>query len=115
MRNGVKSGQWNANYLLSCFRGVRFKGFLLNIKIRDAKGIVCSPGRNFVTLKITTEDGIHGLGDATLNGRELAVASYAFGSRGCPFDRTRGVARRGQLALSLPGRALAARAGDEGI
>ena len=46
------------------------------MKIADAKVIVCSPGRNFVTLKLTTEDGIHGLGDATLNGRELAVASY---------------------------------------
>src|SRR5690349_20047887 len=46
------------------------------MKITDAKVIVCSPGRNFVTLKITTEDGIYGLGDATLNGRELAVASY---------------------------------------
>ncbi len=46
------------------------------MKIIDAKVIVCSPGRNFVTLKVTTEDGIYGLGDATLNGRELAVASY---------------------------------------
>src|SRR5438270_3241782 len=46
------------------------------MKILDAKVIVCSPGRNFVTLKITTEDGIYGLGDATLNGRELAVAAY---------------------------------------
>src|SRR5689334_24022619 len=46
------------------------------MKIRDAKVIVCSPGRNFVTLKITTEDGIYGLGDATVNGRELAAASY---------------------------------------
>ncbi len=46
------------------------------MKITDAKVIVCSPGRNFVTFKITTEDGIYGLGDATLNGRELAVASY---------------------------------------
>lgn len=46
------------------------------MKIRDAKVIVSSPGRNFVTLKITTEDGIYGLGDATVNGRELAVASY---------------------------------------
>ncbi|HUP60674.1 MAG TPA: D-mannonate dehydratase ManD [Thermoanaerobaculia bacterium] len=46
------------------------------MRIVDAKVIVCSPGRNFVTLKIITEDGIHGLGDATLNGRELAVASY---------------------------------------
>src|SRR5579864_6438937 len=46
------------------------------MKITDANVIICSPGRNFVTLKITTEDGVHGLGDATLNGRELAVASY---------------------------------------
>src|SRR5215813_9086799 len=46
------------------------------MRITDAKVIVCCPGRNFVTLKITTEDGIYGLGDATLNGRELAVASY---------------------------------------
>jgi mannonate dehydratase len=38
--------------------------------------IVTSPSRNFVTLKITTDDGIVGWGDATLNGRELAVASY---------------------------------------
>ena len=46
------------------------------MKIVDAKVIVCSPGRSFVTLKVTTEDGITGLGDATLNGRELSVASY---------------------------------------
>ena len=46
------------------------------MKIVDAKVVVCCPGRNFVTLKIVTEDGVYGLGDATLNGRELAVASY---------------------------------------
>ncbi len=46
------------------------------MRITDARVIVCSPGRNFVTLKIVTEDGVYGLGDATLNGRELAVASY---------------------------------------
>ncbi|MGQ1890737.1 D-mannonate dehydratase ManD [Thermophagus sp. OGC60D27] len=46
------------------------------MKITDAKIIVCSPGRNFVTLKIYTDEGIYGLGDATLNGRELAVAKY---------------------------------------
>ena len=46
------------------------------MKIVNAQVIVCCPGRNFVTLKIETEDGIHGLGDATLNGRELAVAAY---------------------------------------
>ena len=38
--------------------------------------ITCSPGRNFVTLKLETDAGIYGVGDATLNGRELAVASY---------------------------------------
>jgi mannonate dehydratase len=46
------------------------------MKITDAKVFVCSPGRNFVTLKIYTDEGLYGLGDATLNGRELAVASY---------------------------------------
>jgi mannonate dehydratase len=46
------------------------------MKILDAKVNVCCPGRNFVRLKLTTEDGVYGLGDATLNGRELAVASY---------------------------------------
>jgi mannonate dehydratase len=46
------------------------------MRIVDAQVNVCCPGRNFVTLKITTEDGVSGLGDATLNGRELAVASY---------------------------------------
>ena len=46
------------------------------MRIVDGKVIVCSPGRNFVTLKLITEDGVYGLGDATLNGRELAVASY---------------------------------------
>src|SRR5262245_51951787 len=46
------------------------------MQIAEARVIVCSPGRNFVTLKLVTADGLHGIGDATLNGRELAVASY---------------------------------------
>ena len=46
------------------------------MKIVDAEVIVTSPDRNFVTLRITTDEGLHGLGDGTLNGRELAVASY---------------------------------------
>jgi mannonate dehydratase len=46
------------------------------VKITDAKVMVCSPSRNFVTLKVYTDQGIYGLGDATLNGRELAVVSY---------------------------------------
>ncbi|MEX2125741.1 MAG: D-mannonate dehydratase ManD [Woeseia sp.] len=46
------------------------------MKIRAAKVIVTCPGRNFVTLKITTDEGIEGIGDATLNGREQAVVAY---------------------------------------
>jgi mannonate dehydratase len=46
------------------------------MRIARADVIVTSPSRNFVTLKITTDDGVTGLGDATLNGRELAVAAY---------------------------------------
>lgn len=34
------------------------------MKIVKAEVFVTCPGRNFVTLKITTEDGITGLGDA---------------------------------------------------
>jgi mannonate dehydratase len=44
--------------------------------IRDVEVLVTSPGRNFVTLRITTEDGVSGVGDGTLNGRELAVVAY---------------------------------------
>jgi mannonate dehydratase len=46
------------------------------VKIVQADVIVTSPGRNYVTLKLTTDDGIVGYGDATLNGRELAVSAY---------------------------------------
>ena len=46
------------------------------MKITGARVTVCCPGRNFVTLKIETDQGLTGLGDASLNGRELAVASY---------------------------------------
>ncbi len=46
------------------------------MKIVSARVIVTCPGRNFVTLKIATDQGLHGIGDATLNGRELAVAAY---------------------------------------
>ncbi len=45
-------------------------------EIVNARVIITSPGRNFVTLKIETRSGFTGVGDATLNGRELAVASY---------------------------------------
>ena len=46
------------------------------MKIVAARVIVTCPGRNFVTLRIETDQGVHGIGDATLNGRELAVVAY---------------------------------------
>ena len=38
------------------------------MKIENIKTIVTCPAYNFVT-----DEGVYGLGDATLNGRELAV------------------------------------------
>jgi mannonate dehydratase len=52
------------------------RGSARDREIVSARVIVTCPGRNFVTLKIETRSGVHGLGDATLNGRELAVAAY---------------------------------------
>jgi mannonate dehydratase len=46
------------------------------MKIKEIKVIVCSPGRNFTTVKIITDEGVYGIGDGTVNGRELAVVSY---------------------------------------
>lgn len=47
-----------------------------SLPITAARVVTTCPGRNFVTLKIETAAGVYGLGDATLNGREMAVASY---------------------------------------
>jgi mannonate dehydratase len=45
------------------------------LKITEVRVIVTNPGRNYVLVKIlTSEPGLYGVGDATLNGRELAVA-----------------------------------------
>ena len=46
------------------------------MKITEVRVIITSPGRNFVSLKICTDQGLYGVGDATLNGRELAVSAY---------------------------------------
>ena len=46
------------------------------MKIEDIRVIVASPGRNFVTVKVVTDEGLYGVGDGTVNGRELAVATY---------------------------------------
>jgi mannonate dehydratase len=45
------------------------------LKITDVRVIVTCPDRNYVLVKVlTSEPGLYGVGDATLNGRELAVA-----------------------------------------
>ena len=45
------------------------------LKITEVRVIVTCPDRNYVLVKIlTSEPGLYGVGDATLNGRELAVA-----------------------------------------
>ncbi|MEM7472331.1 MAG: D-mannonate dehydratase ManD [Pseudomonadota bacterium] len=46
------------------------------MKIINAQVFVGGPGKNYVTLKITTDQGIYGLGDATLNNRETLPAAY---------------------------------------
>ena len=83
------------------------------MKITAARVIVTCPGRNFVTLKIETDEGITGIGDATLNGRELAVATYLTEHVIPAADRPRPGADRGHLAIPLSRRLLAARTGDD--
>ncbi len=46
------------------------------MKITDAKVFVGGPAKNYVTLKIMNDQGVYGLGDATLNGRETMTATY---------------------------------------
>ena len=47
-----------------------------SLKITDVRVIVTCPDRNYVLVKVlTSEPGLYGVGDATLNGRELAVAA----------------------------------------
>ena len=46
------------------------------MKISDIKVFGKLPWKNFVTLKIYTDEGVYGLGDATVNGRDIAVVAY---------------------------------------
>ncbi|GAB4384700.1 D-mannonate dehydratase ManD [Albidovulum sp.] len=46
------------------------------MRITGAQVFVGGPGRNYVTLKVLTAQGVHGLGDATLNNRETLPAIY---------------------------------------
>lgn len=46
------------------------------MNIQNIETILTSPGRNYLIVKIETDTGIVGYGDATLNGRELVVKSF---------------------------------------
>lgn len=46
------------------------------MRIENVNVVVSHPGRNYLTVVVRTVDGTIGLGDGTLNGRELAVAAY---------------------------------------
>lgn len=46
------------------------------MKITSAEVFIGGPGKNYVTLKIMTDQGIYGIGDATLNNRETLPAQY---------------------------------------
>jgi mannonate dehydratase len=46
------------------------------VKITSAEVFIGGPGKNYVTLKIMTDQGVYGLGDATLNNRETLPAKY---------------------------------------
>ncbi len=46
------------------------------MKITSAEVFIGGPGKNYVTLKIMTDQGVYGLGDASLNTRETLPAAY---------------------------------------
>ena len=54
--------------------GYRESSGVTELKITDAKVFIGGPGKNYVTLKIMTDEGVYGLGDATLNNRETLPA-----------------------------------------
>ena len=46
------------------------------MKITGGKVFLGGPGKNYVTLKLETDQGVYGLGDGTLNNRESLTAKY---------------------------------------
>lgn len=46
------------------------------MKITGAEVFIGGPAKNYVTLKIMTDEGVYGVGDATLNNRETLPAAY---------------------------------------
>ena len=75
------------------------------MKIKAAKVIGTCPGRNFATLRITTDEGVHGIVDTTLNGREQAVVAH-LEEHAVPECRSTRLwaARRGVMVTNMNGR-----------
>jgi mannonate dehydratase len=48
----------------------------VGLKIVGGEVFVGGSGKNYVTIKIMTDEGVYGLGDATLNNRETLPAAY---------------------------------------
>lgn len=46
------------------------------MRIKEVRTFLTSPTQSYVTVKIICEDGVYGVGDATLNGREQGVAAH---------------------------------------
>ncbi len=60
------------------------------MKITNARLIICSPDRNFVTLRIETDEGIHGLGDSLLPAISASTWSPASSGAILSLSRTCG-------------------------
>ena len=83
------------------------------MRIVDGKVIVCSPGRNFVTLKLVTEDGVYGARRRDAQRPRAGGRQLPERSRPAAAHRPRRAPHRGHLAVPLQGRVLAARSGDD--
>ena len=49
--------------------------------------VTCPAGQNYVVVKVLTDEGVYGVGEGTLNGNEIAVASYLEHIRGLLIGR----------------------------
>lgn len=45
------------------------------MQITEVCTIITCPGRNYVVVKILTDEGVYGVGEGTLNGGEAVVAA----------------------------------------
>ncbi len=79
------------------------------MKITSAKLIICSPDRNFVTLRIDTDEGIYGLGDGHPQRPRTSCSQLPPGPHPPLPHRSRPFPDRRHLAVSLSRSLLAAR------